>query len=122
VAGKYTDVLAARKELCEKCLHYHSIDPLEYLGLSYAMFRIAKGDVRQAAIGGTNIGRHSDTISGRAAMLSGTLKGSAGIPKEWIAMFRPEESLERIRTKAGRIAHFITKRKLPVMRERQAIP
>jgi ADP-ribosylglycohydrolase len=120
VADKYTDVLAARKELYEKCLYYHMIDPLEYVGLSYAMFKIAKGDVRQAAIGGTNIGRDSDTISGRAAMLSGTLKGSAGIPKEWIAMFRPE-SLEKIRTNAGRIADLIVKRKLPVMRERQTI-
>ena len=120
VADKYTDVLAARKELYERCLYYHMIDPLELLGLSYAMFKIANGDMRLCAIGGTNIGRDSDTISGRGAMLAGTLRGSAGIPKEWIAMFRPE-SLERIRTNAGRIASLIENRKLPLLKERQAI-
>ena len=40
------------------------------------MFLVAQGDVRRAAIGGTNIGRDADTISGRAAMLSGTLRGA----------------------------------------------
>ncbi|MCM8816790.1 MAG: ADP-ribosylglycohydrolase family protein [Candidatus Omnitrophica bacterium] len=96
IASKYEDVLAARKELREKCLFYHPIDPLELLGLAFAMFYIAKGDVRQAAIGGTNIGRDSDTIAGRAAMLSGALTGVKSIPKEWIELFKPEV-LDRIK-------------------------
>jgi len=50
VADKYTDVLAARQELYERCLLYHMIDPLELWGLALAMFMIAGGDVRQAAI------------------------------------------------------------------------
>lgn len=120
VADKYTDVLVARRELYERCLFYHMIDPLELLGLSYAMFKIAKGDVRLAAIGGTNIGRDSDTISGRAAMLCGTLKGAAGIPREWIALFRPE-SLAKIRMNAGRVAELISGRKLLLLKERQRI-
>lgn len=118
VADKYNDVLAARKELYEKCLYYHMIDPLELLGLSYAMLKISKGDVRLAAIGGTNIGRDSDTIAGRAAMLAGTLRGAGNVPKEWIDLMKPE-SLQRIRNNAQRISDFIADIKLPYMKLRQ---
>lgn len=99
VASRYRDVLEARAELSERCLLYHFIDPMELWGLSLAMFQIARGDVRQAAIGGTNIGRDSDTIAGRAAMLSGTLHGTAGIPKEWLRLF-PDTTLRGIRERA----------------------
>lgn len=111
VAAKYDDVLAARAELYEKCLLYHCIDPLELWGLSLAMLKIANGDVRQSAIGGTNIGRDSDTIAGRAAMLSGALRGSAGVPEDWIALFKPEV-LDRIKTNAGRFADLIANGRL----------
>jgi len=120
VADKYTDVFEARKELYEKCLYYHMIDPLELLGLSYAMFKIAKGDVRMAAIGGTNIGRDSDTIAGRGAMLSGALMGAGTVPREWVDMIKPE-SLDRIQKNAGRIVALISGKKLPYMKERQKI-
>jgi ADP-ribosylglycohydrolase len=120
VADKYTDVFEARKELYEKCLYYHMIDPLELLGLSYAMFKIAKGDVRMAAIGGTNIGRDSDTIAGRGAMLSGALVGAGTVPREWVDMIKPE-SLDRIQKNAGRIVALISGKKLPYMKERQKI-
>ena len=119
VADKYDDVLAARKELYQKCLFYHCIDPLELWGLALAMFKIARGDVRQAAIGGTNIGRDSDTIAGRAAMLSGALKGTAGVPKAWIAMFS-RSSMERIDRNAARMADLIAGRKLDGLRARRA--
>ena len=119
VAGKYDDVLAVRPALYEKCLLYHMIDPLELLGFALAMFRIARGDVRLAAIGGTNIGRDSDTIAGRAAMLSGTLHGAAGVPEEWKQLFRPE-SLERIARNARRLAELIAGPKTARLRERQA--
>jgi ADP-ribosylglycohydrolase len=118
VAAKYDDVLAARKELYDKCLLYHHIDPLELWGFSLAMFKIANGDVRQAAIGGTNIGRDSDTIAGRAAMLAGTLRGGHTVPKEWVRMFRPD-SLRRIRTNAGRFADLLTHGKLATLKARQ---
>lgn len=117
IAGRYDDVLAARAELYEKCLLYHHIDPLELWGLSLAMFKIAKGDVRQAAIGGTNIGRDSDTISGRAAMLSGTLKGAKSVPQDWAELFKPDV-LERIRRNAGRLTALIAEKKLGQMKNR----
>ena len=120
IAGRHTDVLAARAELCEKCLLYHQIDPLELWGLALAMFKIARGDVRQAAIGGTNIGRDSDTIAGRAAMLAGILKGASNVPKEWVAMFKPE-SLQRIHRNADRLAALLTHGKLPWLKKRAAI-
>jgi ADP-ribosylglycohydrolase len=119
VAAKYDDVLAARAELYEKCLLYHAIDPLELWGFALAMFKVANGDVRQAAIGGTNIGRDSDTISGRAAMLAGTLRGAANVPADWMAMFSPE-SLERIKRNAGRFVKLITEKKLGRLQRRQA--
>ncbi|MHB0937128.1 MAG: ADP-ribosylglycohydrolase family protein [Armatimonadota bacterium] len=119
VAAKYDDVLAVRAELYEKCLLYHMIDPLELWGFALAMFKVANGDVRLSAIGGTNIGRDSDTISGRAAMLSGTLRGAASVPADWTAMFS-EDSLERIKRNAGRFTELIVKKKLGRLRQRQA--
>ena len=120
VADEYDDVLAARPELYERCLFYHMIDPLELWALSLAMFKIANGDVRLAAIGGTNIGRDSDTIAGRAAMLAGALKGAAGVPREWTALFKPEV-LARIKTNALRLAELIGVKRLARMRSRQTI-
>ena len=118
VGEKYDDVLAARKELYEKCLLYHPIDPIELLGLALSMFLIAKGDVRQSAIGGTNIGRDADTIAGRASMLSGAVHGSAGVPAEWMAMFTPA-SLERIGKNARQMTDLILDKKLKTLQVRQ---
>jgi ADP-ribosylglycohydrolase len=84
------------------------------------MFKIAKGDVRQAAIGGTNIGRDSDTIAGRAAMLAGALNGCGGVPKEWIAMFS-RSSMERIDRNAARLAELIAVRRLAQFQARWRI-
>jgi len=117
IAAKYDDVLAVRPELYEKCLLYHPIDPLELWGFSLAMFKIADGDVRQAAIGGTNIGRDSDTIAGRAAMLAGTLCGAASVPDDWKQLFKPE-SLGRIERSAARFADLIAQ-KTQQMKARQ---
>ena len=120
VAEKYDDVRAARPELYEKCLLYGCIDPIELLGFSLAMFLIAEGDVRQAAIGGTNIGRDADTIAGRAAMLSGTLYGSAGVPRDWMALFSTD-SLERIRANARRLTELVLDKKQATLRRRQTV-
>jgi len=120
VAEKYEEVMAARRELCEKCLLYSPIDPLELLGLALAMFKIADGDVRQAAIGGTNIGRDSDTIAGRAAMLAGTLRGADTVPADWVALFKPEV-LARIRERAKCWAGLLAGEKLERLKRRQGL-
>jgi len=111
IADRYNDVFKVRKELYDKCLLYHMIDPLELFGFSLAIFKVANGDIRLSAIGGTNIGRDSDTISGRAAMLSGILKGGSQVPQEWIKLFKPEV-LERIKNNARKITEIIQDNKL----------
>ncbi|MHB9023654.1 MAG: ADP-ribosylglycohydrolase family protein [Armatimonadota bacterium] len=118
IAEKYDDVLAVRKELYDRCLLYSMIDPLELWGFALAMFKIANGDVRQAAIGGTNIGRDSDTIAGRAAMLTGTLCGASSVPEEWKRLFLPA-SLARIARNTERIVDLLTGKKLDPLRQRQ---
>jgi ADP-ribosylglycohydrolase len=120
IADKYDDVLAARAELYEKCLFYHPIDPLEVWGLALAMFKIARGDVRQSAVGGTNIGRDSDTIAGRAAMLAGALRGAGNVPQEWVAMFG-EPALTRIDRNAAALADLVAGKKADRMRRRLEI-
>lgn len=117
IADGYDDVLAARKELYERSLRYHSIDPLELWGWALAMFKISRGDVRQAAIGGTNIGRDSDTIAGRAAMLAGALHGTRGIPAEWVSLFSPA-ALERIDRNAAWLTELISQKKINRMKIR----
>lgn len=120
VAEKYDDVLAARKELYDKCLLYHMVDPLELLGFALAMFKIAKGNVREAAVGGASIGRDADSIAGRAAMLAGTLNGAGSVPREWVDLVNPP-SLARIRGNAIRLADFISEKKTGRLRRRQEI-
>ncbi|MCM8770146.1 MAG: ADP-ribosylglycohydrolase family protein, partial [Candidatus Omnitrophica bacterium] len=120
IADRYTDVLAVRKELYDRCLFYHMIDPLEVWGLSLAMFKISRGDVRQAAIGGTNIGRDSDTIAGRAAMLAGALSGASNVPKEWVAMF-PPASLQKIDQRTKQLVDLLAGQKMLLWEKRQRI-
>lgn len=120
IGSKYDDVFSVRKELYDKCLLYHQIDPLELWGFSLAMLKVANGDVRLSAVGGTNIGRDSDTIAGRAAMLSGTLRGAGNVPAEWIALFKPEV-LAKIRRNAKRFSDVITDGKLARLRTRQGV-
>jgi ADP-ribosylglycohydrolase len=120
IADRYDDVLAVRAELCDRCLLYHCIDPLELLGFAFAMFKIARGDVRQAAIGGASIGRDADTIAGRGAMLAGLLRGASTVPAEWVAQFKPA-ALERIKRNSARLADFLAQRKGANLRLRQSI-
>ncbi len=117
VAADYDDVLAVRPALYERCLLYHMIDPLEVIGFSLAIFQVADGNVREAAIGGTNIGRDSDTISGRAAMLSGLLRGAGNVPAEWVAMFG-QAAIDRIDQNANQFASLIHTGPLARMKSR----
>jgi len=120
VATKYDDVLAARKELYARCLVFNwwQSAHLEIVGLPLALLKVANGDMRQAAIGGTNIGRDADTNAGRAAMLAGVLHGAGPVPKEWIDMFSTG-ALARIKRNAGAMTRFIAGEKLDRLRKRQ---
>lgn len=90
IAEKYNDVFEAREELYGKCLEYHPIDPLEVITLTLAIFKISHGDVWKCMLGGTNIGRDSDTIANIAATLSGFLKGTDSIPAEMLMLINPD--------------------------------
>jgi len=122
VAKKYDDVFAARKELYARCLMFNwwQSAHLEIVGLPLAIFTIAGGDIRQAAIGGTNIGRDADTNAGRAAMLAGAFSGAGKVPEEWIALFNPA-ALNRIKGHAKTLADLISHEKLDLFRKRQSI-
>ena len=121
VARKYDDVFAARKELYAKCLMFNWWQGahLEIVGLPLAILKIADGDIRQAAIGGTNIGRDADTNAGRAGMLAGALRGAGRVPREWVRLFRPV-ALNRIRNRARAMAGLVAREKLDRLRARQA--
>ncbi|MBI2437588.1 MAG: ADP-ribosylglycohydrolase family protein [Lentisphaerae bacterium] len=122
VAKKYDDVFAARKELYAKCLMFNwwQSAHLEIVGSPLAILKVANGDVRQAAIGGTNIGRDADTNAGRSAMLAGALRGAGAVPQEWIRMFKPAV-LRRIKDHARTLARLISHQKLDRFRKRQII-
>lgn len=117
IAARHDDVFAARRDLYDHCLFYHMIDPLEVWGLALAMFHVADGDVRLSAIGGTNIGRDSDTIAGRAAMLAGALRGSKNVPGKWVELFSTT-AMERIDRNADGLADLVVKKRIPVLRQR----
>lgn len=120
IAARHNDVFSVRQELYDRCLFHHPIEPLEVWGLSLAIFKTSQGDVRQASIGGTNIGRDSDTIAGRAAMLAGLLHGAGNVPAEWVALFS-RSSLDRIDRNAARLADLVADKKLARLRRRAQV-
>lgn len=87
IASKYNDVYSLREEIYQNCIFWHMIDPTEVLVLTLAIFKASNGDTRQAIIGGTNIGRDTDTISNLNGALCGTLNGIGSLPREWVEMF-----------------------------------
>ena len=48
------------------------------------IFRLVKGNLRDAIVAGVNMGRDTDCMSAVAAGISGALSGSAGLPEEWV--------------------------------------
>ena len=56
----------------------------EVVTKAVCIFKMVKGNTKEAILGGVNIGRDTDCIAAIAAGISGALSGSASIPKEWI--------------------------------------
>lgn len=84
VARKHPDVFEVREPLYKECLGYGAIDPVEVDALTFAMVEASGGDPKKAIIGGTVIGRDSDTISRLGGSICGALKGVDAIPKKWL--------------------------------------
>jgi ADP-ribosylglycohydrolase len=56
----------------------------EVVSKALCIFRMVKGDLRDAIISGVNMGRDTDCITAVAAGISGALTGSPGLPEEWV--------------------------------------
>lgn len=55
----------------------------EVVTKAFCIFRMVKGNTRDAIIAGVNLGRDTDCIAAVASGISGSLTGAASIPSEW---------------------------------------
>jgi ADP-ribosylglycohydrolase len=56
----------------------------EAVGLAFGVFTAARGDFRDAVLGGTNVGRDTDTIAAIAGAIAGARCGVDAIPSAWL--------------------------------------
>jgi hypothetical protein len=56
----------------------------EVVSKALCIFRMVKGNTRDAIISGVNLGRDTDCLAAVASGLSGALTGGSSIPPEWI--------------------------------------
>nr|MDO8084671.1 ADP-ribosylglycohydrolase family protein [Candidatus Sigynarchaeum springense] len=56
----------------------------EVVTKAICIFRMVKGNLRDAIISGVNMGRDTDCITAVAAGISGALTGSRGLPEGWV--------------------------------------
>ncbi|HET8588567.1 MAG TPA: ADP-ribosylglycohydrolase family protein [Nakamurella sp.] len=56
---------------------------IEELPIALGMVLVAKGDVRQAVLGGVNYGRDADSIASMAGAVAGALGGRSAVPVDW---------------------------------------
>lgn len=57
----------------------------EVVTKAVCIFRMVKGNLRDAIVAGVNMGRDTDCMSAVAAGISGALTGSSGLPAQWVA-------------------------------------
>jgi hypothetical protein len=57
----------------------------EVVTKAVCIFRMVKGNTKEAVLGGVNIGRDTDCIAAIAGGISGALTGGGSIPEEWVA-------------------------------------
>ncbi|HKM43497.1 MAG TPA: ADP-ribosylglycohydrolase family protein [Limnochordia bacterium] len=55
----------------------------EAVGLAFGIIAAARGDFVDSVLGGTNIGRDTDTIAAIAGAITGAWLGVSSIPQEW---------------------------------------
>ena len=85
IADKYgNDWWSARKEIYDKLLQWHPIDPVEVLTLTTCLLRMTGGDYTEGVIAGTNIGRDADTIANLIGAFTGAINGVKVINPDWI--------------------------------------
>jgi ADP-ribosylglycohydrolase len=86
IARKHSDVFDVREPLYKECLGWGPVDPVEVVALTFAIIQVSGGDPKKAMIGGTNIGRDSDSIARLCGSICGALFGIDRIPKKWLRL------------------------------------
>ena len=114
-----TDVLSARQAIYDSFYAYNGQDPWEVIAYTLAIFKVANGDVWQAAVGGTNIGRDSDTIACQAALLTACMTGMRGVPEYLLSVYDEKAKrryadicrglVELVRKKCGAVSEIADK-------------
>jgi hypothetical protein len=56
----------------------------EVVTKAVCIFKMVKGNTKEAILGGVNIGRDTDCIAAITAGISGALTGGSSIPEDWI--------------------------------------
>ncbi|MFR1478339.1 MAG: ADP-ribosylglycohydrolase family protein [Hydrogeniiclostridium mannosilyticum] len=79
------------------------------IALTLAIFKVANGDVWQCMVGGTNIGRDSDTIACQTALLSACMGGMASVP-DYVLTLYEEKSLRQYKALAAELTALICKK------------
>jgi len=57
----------------------------EVVTKAICIFRMVKGNLKDAIVAGVNLGRDTDCATAVAAGIAGALTGSAGLPEAWVA-------------------------------------
>ena len=99
IADKYTDPMDRNFRVELNAMYADTLSPYcaskrmtKYIGssiyenvtCSFAIFKLTKGNVKQAVIIATNRGRDTDCTSASAGAMAGALTGTTTIPKEWV--------------------------------------
>lgn len=84
----HNDVFAMREDFYAVWNKTDGVYPMsmadEVVNKGFAVFRVAKGDVRDCLIGSVNFGRDTDCLAAISGGLAGALNGSSSIENEWI--------------------------------------
>jgi len=118
VASANTDIWSAlpllHGEIANPAYHWSDLGP-EAVALAFGIFVASRGVLKDAVLGGVNIGRDTDTIAGIVGAILGAQQGSGAIPAEWGARVstakgvclaavrgvRIEETADRLAAMAG---------------------
>ena len=67
-----------------KGMAYSTAYANEVVTKAVCVFRMCKGNTKEAMLAGVNMGRDTDCLSATAAGISGALTGAGSIPEEWL--------------------------------------
>lgn len=120
IAAHCPDVFSLREPFYKHFLvtfpPWEAVYALEMVPCALAMCYISKGDVQQAIIGATNIGRDADTVASLAGEIMGVIYGASAFPPAWVdqvMQLNPSPDLSQI---ARDLCALISRRALDMQR------